>query len=189
MRPAFASSVRAAGVIAAVLVIVSGITFAALQSQQDTLAGNTIETATANLQLSTDGTSYGNSRAGFDFNNLVPGGQPVPIAGYPVYLKNNGGTPLALKMAVTSVPTNPDNVDLSKVNVLVTLVGSSTGAQSFSLQSLTGNGGVALPFGNLAANTSQQFKLQASMASDAVNGSFASLGNIDVSFTGTALSN
>ncbi|HXE10222.1 MAG TPA: hypothetical protein VN554_02240, partial [Verrucomicrobiae bacterium] len=105
MRPAFASSVRAISVIVAVLVMVGGVTFAALQSQQDTLAGNTVETATANLQLSTDGTTYGSSRSGFDFNNLVPGGQAVPAAGYSVYLKNNGGTPLALKMAVSSVPT------------------------------------------------------------------------------------
>src|SRR4051794_22881330 len=93
---------RAIGVIAALIVIVSGVTFAALQSQQDTLTGNTIQTATANLQLSTDGTSYNNSHAGFDFTNIVPGGAAMPTAGYGFYLKNGGGTPLTLKLAVTS---------------------------------------------------------------------------------------
>jgi hypothetical protein len=60
---------RAVGVVAVLLVIVSGVTFAALQSQQDTLTGNTIQTATANLQLSTDGVNFTNSQAGFNFNN------------------------------------------------------------------------------------------------------------------------
>lgn len=182
---------RAVGVIAAVVIIVSGVTFAALQSQQDTLTGNTIETATANLQLSTDGTNYSNTHAGFDFNNLIPGGSAVPTAGYSFYLKNGGGTSLALKMAVSSVPANPDGVDLSKVNVLLTPVGLGTGAQSFTLQSLISGAatGLAINSGNLASGAVQQFKLQVSMASDAVSGSSASLGNIDFSFSGTAVSN
>ena len=127
---------RAIGVVAAVAIIVSGVTFAALQSQQDTLTGNTIETATANLQLSTDGTAYADSYAGFDFNNIVPGGQAVPTTGYPFYLKNSGGTPLSLKMAVSSTPANPNSVDLSKVNVILTPVATGTSAQTFTLQSL-----------------------------------------------------
>jgi hypothetical protein len=183
---------RAAGVVTAVVIIVSGVTFAALQSQQDTLTGNTIETATANLQLSTDGTNYSDSHSGFDFNNIVPGGQSVPTTGYPFYLKNSGGTPLSLKLAVSSTPANPNSVDLSKVNVLLTPVGTGTGVQTFTLQSLiagSSSGGLAITSGNLASGVSQQFKLQVSMASDAVSGSGASLGNIDFSFSGTAVSN
>jgi len=183
---------RLIGVVAAVMIVVSGVTFAALQSQQNTLTGNTIETATANLQISKDGVTYGNSQLGFDFNNLVPGGSAQPTAGYPVYLKNAGGVPLALKLAVSSAPSNPDNVDLSKVNVLLTTVGSGVPAQSFSLQGLVGSnssGGLAITSGNLANGSSQQYKLQVSMASDAVSGSSANLGNIDFAFSGQAVSN
>jgi hypothetical protein len=183
---------RAVSVVAAVMVIISGVAFAALQSQQDTLTGNTVETATANLQLSTDGTSYSNSHAGFDFNNIVPGGQPVPTTGYAFYLKNSGGTPLSLKMAVSSTPVNPNSVDLNKVNVVLTPVATGTSAQTFTLQSLiaaSSAGGLAVTSGNLASGASQQFKLQVSMAADAVSGSAASLGNIDFSFSGTAVSN
>lgn len=183
---------RAVGVVAAVVVIVSGVTFAALQSQQNVLAGNTIETATANLQLSTDGTNYGNSHAGFDFNDLVPGGQPEPVAGYPVYLKNAGGTPLSIKLAIISVPSNLDNVDLSKVSILLTTVGSGSGPQSFSLQSLvagSANGGLAINSGNLVSGLSQQYKLQVAMSGDAVTGSSASLSNIDFAFSGLAQGN
>lgn len=183
---------RAVGMVTAVVIIVSGVTFAALQSQQDTLTGNTIETATANLQLSTDGTNYSDSHAGFNFNNIVPGGQAVPTTGYPFYLKNAGGTPLSLKLAVTSLPTNPNTVDLGKVNVLLTPVATGTPMQTFTLQSLiasSASGGLAITSGNLASGASQQFKLQVSMATDAVSGSTASLGNIDFSFSGTAVSN
>jgi len=183
---------RAVGVVAATVVVVSGVTFAALQSQQDTLTGNTIQTATANLQLSTDGISYSNSHPGFDFNELVPGGQAVPVSGYPVYLKNAGGTALALKFAVSSLPSNPNNVDLNKVNVLLTTIGSGGAPQSFSLQSLmsaSASGGLPITSGNLASGATQQYKLQVSMSSDAVTGSSASLGNIDFSFGGLAQSN
>lgn len=183
---------RTAGMAAAFTVIVSGVALAALQSQQDTLTGNTVETATANLQISTDGVNYGNSHAGFDFNNIVPGGQPIPVTGYAFYLKNSGGTPLSLKMAVSTTPVNPNGVDLNKVNVVLTPVATGTSAQTFTLQSLVSGfsaGGLAITSGNLAGGASQQFKLQVSMAADAVSGSTASLGNIDFSFSGTAVSN
>jgi hypothetical protein len=180
---------RAVGVVAVLLVIVSGVTFAALQSQQDTLTGNTIQTATANLQLSTDGVNFTNSQAGFNFNNLVPGGPAVPTAGYGFYLKNAGGTALSLKMAIVNTPTNPDSVDLSKVSILLTTVGSGTGIQTFSLQSLLAPGGVALTGNSLTNGTTQQYKLQVSMTTDAISGSSASLGNLDFAFSGTAVSN
>lgn len=185
-----AALLRATGTVAAVVVIVSGVTFAALQSQQDTLTGNTIETATANLQLSNDGVSYGDSHAGFDFNNIVPGGPAVPTTGYPFYLKNTGGTPLSLRLAINSTPVNPHNVDLSKVNVVLTPVGTGAGAQTFTMQSLiagTQSGGAVINGANLAIGSSQQFKLQISMAADALNGSVASLANIDLSFSGVGV--
>jgi hypothetical protein len=158
--------------------------YAVLQTQ-DSLTGNTISTATANLQISTDGVNYSTTKAGFDFGNIVPGGPAVPVAGYSFYLKNGGGTPVGLKLAVSSVPSNPGNVDLSKVNVILTTVGSGTSPQSFPLQSLVGGSQAILPTA-LGAGDNQQYKLQASMAGDAVNGGAASIGNIDFTFTGTA---
>ena len=185
----FKALARALGIVSAAVILVGGVTFAALQSQRNTLAGNTIETATANLLLGTDGTTFGNSHAGFDFNNLIPGGQAVPATGYSVYLKNDGGTALALKLAVNSVPTNPNNVDLSKVNILLTTVGSGSGAQTFSLQALmaaAATSGLDITGSHLSVGTTQQYKLQISMAADALTGSVAALGNIDFTFTGLA---
>lgn len=163
-----------------------GAAYAVLQSQ-NSLTGNTISTATASLQLSTDNTSFSTSKVGFDFNNIVPGGSAVPTTGYPFYLKNAGGTPLAIKFSVAGVPSNPGGVDLGKVNVILTIVGSGTNAQSYSLQSLIDSnaaGGTLTSAVPLAAGTTQQYKLQVSMAADAFSGASASLGNIDFVFNG-----
>jgi hypothetical protein len=181
-----------AAIAGSLVITIGGVTFAALQSQQDTLTGNTIETATANLQLSTDGTVYGNSHSGFDFNNLIPGAPAQPVTGYPVYLRNTGGAPLVLKLAVSSAPSNSAGVDLSKVTIILTPVGTGATAQSFTLQALiaaAANGGLEITGDSLKAGVSQEYKLQVSMTSDAVNGAGASFSNVDFAFSGTAQAN
>jgi hypothetical protein len=188
----FKALTRAAGALIAALVVVSGVTFAVLQSQQIKLAGNTIQTATANLLLSSDGTNYSSSQSGYNFSNLVPGGSAMPASGYPIYLKNSGGTPVALKFAVSSTPSNPDNVDLSKVNVIIMPVNGGA-TQVFTLQALiaantTGGLSINTPAQFLASDT-MKYTIQVSLASDANIGSSASLGNIDFAFTGVAVTN
>lgn len=185
---------RSLGTIAAIIILASGVTYAALQSQQVKLTGNTIETATANLQISADGSFFANTKVGFTFNNLIPGGGASPWDGYSLWLKNSGGTPLNLKLAVSSIPTNPNNVDLTKLNVILTPVGTNAGpSQSFTLQSLidantTGGVAVTSPEQLFVGNT-QQYTIKVSMALDAITGSTASLGNIDFAFTGQAVTN
>jgi hypothetical protein len=183
--------IRTGGIVASVAVIVSGVTFAALQSQQVKLSGNTIQTATANLLLSTDGINYGAAQPGFVFDAIVPGGPAVPAAGYPVFLKNAGGAPLALKLAVGSTPANLDTLDLGKVHViLVPTTGGSV--QNFALQGLmsaSGVGGQAiLSPGQLAPGATAGYKLQVSMESEALSGPGATVSGLDFSFSGTAVS-
>src|SRR4051812_48323881 len=85
---------RAIGVLSAVGIATTLVTFAAIQSTGNALTGNTIQTATANLQISTNAPSgpWTDNVPGFTFNGLVPGGVPLPTTngGYAVYLKNNG---------------------------------------------------------------------------------------------------
>src|SRR6476661_7849270 len=72
---------RAIATIAAVGVMVTGVTFAALQSQQAVLSGNTIQTASANLLIGTaspTSTAFSNSHSGFSFTEIVPGGPAQP---------------------------------------------------------------------------------------------------------------
>lgn len=177
-------------IVAVLLSLIGGVTFAALQSQSK-LTGSTIQTATANLLVGRDTTNLANSQAGYSFTNLVPGGTLTPNGGYPVFLKNAGGTPLALKFAVSSTPSNPNGVDLTKV--LIHLNSTASGqTQSFTLQSLIDNNATGgstitlLPV--LFADQIHPFTMQVSMANDAFGGQTATIGAIDFVVIGTATS-
>lgn len=182
---------RAAGIVAAVMVVVSGITYAALQSGQVKLTGNSVQTATANLLVSNDGVNFAASQTGFAFSSIVPGGQASPNDGYQVFLKNAGGTPLALKLAVSSTPTNLDNVDMTKVHIILSPVNGGS-PQNFTLQQLiAGNasGGIAiLSPAQLLPGQITSYKLQVSMESDAMTGPSAAINNVDFSFSGAVSS-
>ena len=180
---------RVTAVTVAVVAVVGGVTFASLQSQQAILKGNTIQTAMASLQLSSDGTTYSNSLSGYAFMSIIPGGQPTPTSGYPVYLKNAGTTALSLKFSVAKV-TNTDGVDLAKVHVILSPLGGGV-PLNFTLQDLLSSsttGGVALTNASrLIPSQVVSYGIQVSMEGDAFNGASASLSDIDFSFGATAI--
>lgn len=179
--------VRAAAVVSAIAVVVSGVTFASLQSQQAVLTGNTIQSATADLRIGTSASTFAASRTGFSFDNVVPGGPAMPTDGNNFYLKNYGTATLNLKVAIASTPTNAQNVDLTKVSIILTRV--DTGAQqTLSLKSLIdaqSTGGTAITDA-LNPSVVAQYKLRAVMDNDAFSGSSASVGAIDLVFSGAA---
>lgn len=183
--------VRAVMVVATVGVLVTGVTFAALQSQQAVLSGNTIQSASANLLIGTasaTSTAFSSSHSGFTFANVVPGGPAQPVDGNNFYLKNTGTATLAIKLVVGGTPTNTANVDLSKVMIQITRTDTGT-TQSATLQSLIdGNpsGGLSLTDNLAPASTGVQYKISVSMTSDAFTGSSASIGAIDFVFSGIA---
>lgn len=184
----FKPLLRAIVVLGAVGTITTAATFAALQSQQAVLASNTINSATASLAVSTDNTTFSNSKPGFTFSGVVPGGPNVPTGGYSTWLRNSGTANLAIKAAISSVPGNPSNVDLSKVFLHITRSDNSFD-QSFSLKSLIdgyAGGGVAIGDSVTVSNT-VQYLLRVSMASDAFSGSNGvTISGVDLVFTGTA---
>ncbi len=182
------SPILKAGIIAVSIVALSGgISFASLTSQNK-FTGNTIRTATANLKLSKDGgITYASTYVGYSFDNIVPGGTPVPINGYDFYVKNFGLTPLALKFSVGNTVSNPDNADLTKVHIFVSaLNGGST--QNFTLQALidsntTGGLNITSPT-QLAAGATAGYKLMVTMDIDAVTGPSAVISNMDINVNG-----
>jgi len=183
-------SLRVSLIVLSIIAVSGGVSFAGLTSQ-DKLTGSTIQTTTANLQLSIDGINFASSQAGFSFAEVVPGGQPVPAGGYDLYLRNTGATPLALKMSVSSSPANPDNVDLTKVHVILEPF-SGGSVQNFALQSLisgytTGGQAIMSPT-QLLPGVTAVYRLRISMDNDAVNGSSASISNLDFNFGGSAVS-
>lgn len=184
---------RALVVVSTVGTLVTGVTFAALQSPQATLSSNTIQTASASLLIGTESaasTDYGSSHAGFAFQNVVPGGPAMPAGGSTFYLKNTGTATLALKLSVGGTPVNAASVELSKVSVIVTRVDTHT-SQTASLQSLIDgypSGGLDLTDSLAPSSTGTQYQISVSMSDDAFTGSSATIGSIDFVFSGTAIS-
>jgi len=179
---------RAMMVVSAVAVLATGVTYAALQSKQASLTGNTISTATADLRIGTTESTFSNTRSGFDFTNIIPGTTPAPTEGYSFYLKNYGKAPMALKFAISTVPTNLSTVDLSKVYLSVTRVDTSA-TQKVSIASLVAadsTGGIALT-DSLVGLAVAQYKTQVSMDDDAFSGTSATIGGMDLVFNGIVI--
>jgi len=175
--------IRAVGVVSAVGVLVTGVTFATLQSQQAVLSGNTIQSATADLRIGTTASTFSASRTGFSFDNLVPGGPAMPADGFSFYLKNYGTAALSLKLNAGGSLTNTSSVDLSKVKLRLTRVDNSA-EQTVDMQTLASSG-LALT-DPIAPSAVVQYKLRASMDADAFSGSAATIGGIDLVYSGTA---
>lgn len=183
--------VRALTVVSAVGVLVTGVTFAALQSQQVVLAGNSIQTATAGLLIGTasaTSSAFSSSQSGFTFAGVVPGGPAIPTDGSSFYLKNSGTATLALKLSVGTTPTNTSDVDLSKVSVTILRVDTGT-SQTATLESLVDgypSDGFALTDALAPSTTGTEYKVSVSMTEDAFSGSSATIGSIDFVFSGSA---
>ncbi|HSX05644.1 MAG TPA: hypothetical protein VLF69_04205 [Candidatus Saccharimonadales bacterium] len=178
---------RAIAVLSAVGLITTAVTFAAIQSNGNALTGNVIQTATAALQISTNANSgpWSDSTQGFTFSGLVPGGpaQPSSNGGYSVFLKNTGTAPLRLMLHVPTPPSAPSTVDLSKVSVLLTPYTGGT-TQTMLLSDLIA-GTVDIANSTIAVSGVGSYRVQVSMASDAVTGNGATISNLDLSFSGT----
>jgi hypothetical protein len=188
MRPLM----QAMGIITAVMVLVTGVTFAALQSQQAVLKGNSLATAMAELKISKDNSNYATVVDGYTYSNLIPGGSPTPSNGNPIYLQNTGSVALAAKISVNEALSNPNNVDLSKVHVILLPFGGGT-LQNITLKDLvaaSATGGIALAGGGLNhvnAGGNAGFAMQIMLDSDATSGSSANIGNLIFNFDATAV--
>jgi hypothetical protein len=104
------------------------------------------------------------------------------------YLKNYGTPLLGLKVAVSSVPTNTNNVDLSKVFLVLTRIDTNS-TQSLALDKLVSSnaaGGLAMT-DTLAGGVVAQYKAQIQMSTDAFSGTNADIGGIDLVFSGVAV--
>ena len=177
---------RAVGVISAVVVLMTGVTYAALQSPQATLTNSTISSATADLRIGTSATSFSSTRIGFNFVDLIPGGIAAPVDGNIFYLKNYGNANLGLHISIGSIPVNLSNVDLTKVSFVMTRLDTST-VQTFTVKALVDsyiNGGLSLT-DSLSGSTVAEYKLQAIMSADAFTGQTAQISDLDLVFTGT----
>jgi hypothetical protein len=179
---------RAVAVIAAVATMVTGVTFAALNSQA-TLTNNSISTSTASLKL-WDGDSFESTAPGFTVTDLVPGTGKE----YPFYFKNEGPA-----VNVTAhIPAAPTATGFTGwENLKIDLTSDMTGCAAPTVHTDMGallGGEVALPCNPLAAGaqgnagvpgTEGNYKIKFDIVPAAITGSSASVGNFDLVFTGT----
>lgn len=187
---------RAIVVIAAVMALVTGVTFAALKDSV-TLQNNTISSANADL-LIWDGDSFEQTAAGFTVTNLIPGSGSDD---YPFYLKNNGGTPLKLAITVPSAPAEPaGGYGFSGwENLKVTVTNNEPGCADDTLHTdmaalLAGEvelkcnpmtAGAQGDSGNL--ETEGNFTVSFDIAPESVTGDSPGVGNFDLVITGSAV--
>ena len=183
---------RAMGVIGAVAVLATAVTFAAL-SDTATLEDNNLTSDTADLQVSNGG-AYGDSVAGFSATDVVPGVGKT----FSFYLKN--GSDFDMNVTASVPGACGDYVDGNDGipncgDVLLTFTDTeSTDDETYTLQQLI-NGPKDLPGNPLPANTAGSapadadegdFTVKFDLDPDDVTGATASLTNpFDLVFTGT----
>jgi hypothetical protein len=184
---------RAILVMGAVAALVTGVTFAAMTSNTATLADDSINSATADLQISSDAScgpssgTFGTSANGFDFNGLIPGGPASPSETF--CLRNNGTANLALKLFIPTMPTwtvTPSGtVDPGEVDVHVSC-SAGAGTLDARLQDL-GSSAQAFDTSTLAAGATAICTINVDMNSAAFSGQGASSSDFDFDFSGEAI--
>lgn len=186
--------VRAIGVIGAVAILVTSITYAALQSQV-TLTDNTITTGSANLEIAsfTAGDpgacgAFGATAPGFAFAGVIPGGASSQTE---KFCLSNTSTTNGLSLKVksvdpvtwTAVPSTA-TVDNTKVTLDIVCDNGSTISTTVAAIEL---GDVSFSATNLAANTQTTCTAKITMDAAAFTGESATAGQFDLMFTGTAV--
>lgn len=181
---------RALLALVAVGAVVGGVTFAVLQSKAATITGNRIMTATVGMQVSKDDVTYADTVDGYTFGALIPGSQATPTGGHPVYLKNTSSTKLEPRLSVPGPLTNPGNIDMSKVRVIIAPYGGGA-EQSITLAELVASnatGGTPLTgFGKILGNSRISFTIKVALDVGAYNGSGAMIDNFNFNFSGVAV--
>jgi hypothetical protein len=178
---------RASAMLAAISVLVVGVTYAAITSTA-TLTDNTISSATATLLV--DG-SDGNqdqtaSEPGFSFTNLVPGddfSDPQTLR-----LENDGTAPMTVTVHATG-GTSTGILDKSKVHVkFVNTTVDPDEEETYTLaelETLFNNVPGMSGDDQLDDQEIHEVTVQVKLDADAVSGGGASLSGFNFVFTGT----
>lgn len=182
-------TLRAQFVVGVVLLLAVSATFAAMTSSAR-LTGNTISSASVELQLSTDGVSFGNTIPGFDFEDVIPGTDGAPIPELEFWVRNNSPVSLGLSVGVPVAPTSTvtpsGEVDFDKVILIFERDGAAS-AVDHPLNDLIDSyagGGLTLNESIPENNVPVKFTVRAQMLPDTFTGSSASISDFDLEFIG-----
>lgn len=181
---------RAFGVVGATAALVTGVTFAALNSSA-TLTASSILSATADLKLSNGG-SFASNAPGFTITDLVPGTGVTK----PLYFQNAGGVGLNITANIPTLPAAPGGgygfTGFDNLTVTITSEACPTPVMTNMLALNAGQ--VALPCNPLPAGaignsgvhpTVGNYSIKFDINPAAITGSQAGVGPFDIVFTGT----
>lgn len=183
---------KTVGLVSLLTVMVSGVTFAAMQSQNAVLAGSSITSATASLLIASEQGDFGASTPGFNFEAIEPGASAMPTEGKILRLRNAGNSKLALRVGIDNARfANPQGAIASKIFIVLT-PGTGGPAQEFPLPTLMSALGMSSPLAigqPLTAGQETEYKVQVRMAGDALPAgvSGANITGIDLVFSGVTL--
>jgi hypothetical protein len=152
--------VRAVLVIGAVAALVTGVTFAALESEA-TLTQNTIAGADA-LKVNNDPANevFNQSEQGFDFANVVPGIASSQTENFE--LQNTSTTVVNVNVQIPTPPALPTGVTGDDITFTFDTVPGATPVEATWTELTTGDG--VLLFTGLAGTTTQEFTVKVDVA-------------------------
>jgi hypothetical protein len=186
-----AGPLRAAAIISMLAVLVSGVTFAALRSQNNFVSGNRLTSASANLTIGKHANGlFSNSISGYSFTDLKPGGPAAPLTGNDIYFKNVGSTILDLKVSVNpSRLVNAYGADLHKAYLVVMDNDGATQIAKYSLADLIDSHYTGMPLALNLHLDSTPIHLLLRMQLDDLPSTTdqIEISDIDFIFTGTAV--
>jgi hypothetical protein len=184
---------RAIGVIGAVAALVTGITFASLNSSV-TLTNSSVLTTTADLKVydfTPGDEGYKSSAPGFTVTGLIPGTGVTKQ----FYLQNSGGVPLKVTARVPIAPPAPVGgygfSGFENLKVDITGQGCDTTVNTDMAALIAGE--VELPCnplgagvaGDSNADVAGNYDIKFDIVSSAITGSQAGVGNFDIVLKGT----
>ena len=153
--------VRAILVIGAVAALVTGVTFAALESEA-TLTQNTIAGEDA-LQVNNDpegNATFSQTEQGFNFINIVPGVASSQTENFE--LRNTSTTTVDVNVQIPTPPTLPAGVTGEDITFTFEAVGGGGPVTATWTDLITGDG--VLLFTGLVGGTDQEFTVKVDVA-------------------------
>lgn len=183
---------RPLGVIIAIMVLISGVTFAALRSEDAVLAGSSITSATADLKIGSTANTYSASAQGFEFKDVEPGVAIESNGGNLLYLKNAGTTKLSIRLSLDPTTlVNTQFVNMERVYLAITPVaGGST--QEYTLAALLAGRSTGKPVSlgtTIGAGQEAVYRLQVRLAADVTDSATSgiTLRGINMIFSGASV--
>jgi hypothetical protein len=181
----FSPIARATGVMGVTAAMITGITFAAFNTNSVVLADSNLTVDTSVLRISSGG-AYATAAAGFN-DTLTPG---ITSTAHEFYLQNLSNSNLAISVGVSADAGNLDGNGIiykiyDQAGVLVlektyTQLNTTPQLLDGQLNALAAGSADGLP-------TEGDYTYTVTVNGSAVTGNSGNLGNYDLTFTGTSL--